>query len=105
MPSLCPLYDVSLCEPRDVNEFFTRSKFIVHFISTVLDQERQVITETLGRSHFTAVKKTLSKLRNEYLFTITGVKKMKWSLSLTRCHFQPRVTEGQEWLEMAPSEK
>ena len=23
MPSLCPLYDVSLCEPRDVSEFFT----------------------------------------------------------------------------------
>ena len=22
MPSLCPLYDVSLCEPRDVSEFF-----------------------------------------------------------------------------------
>ena len=51
MPSLCPLYDVSLCEPRDVSEFFTWSKFTVHFISTVLDQERQVITETLGRSH------------------------------------------------------
>ena len=27
--------------------------------------------------------------RNEYLFTVTGVKKMKWFLSLTRCHFQP----------------
>ena len=40
---------------------------------------------------------------NEYLFTVTGVKKMKWFLSLTRCHF--RVTEGHEWLEMAPSEK
>ena len=52
MPSLCPLYDVSLCEPRDVNEFFTWNKFIVHFISTVLDQERQVIIETLGRSHW-----------------------------------------------------
>ena len=53
----------------------------------------------------TAVKKTMPKLRNEYLFTVTGVKKMKWFLSLTRCHFQPRVTEGHEWLEMAPSEK
>ena len=42
---------------------------------------------------------------NEYLFTVTGVKKMKWFLTLTRCHFQPRVTEGHEWLEMAPSEK
>ena len=42
---------------------------------------------------------------NEYLFTVTGVKKMKWFLSLTRCHFQRRVTEGHEWLEMAPSEK
>ena len=43
--------------------------------------------------------------KNEYLFTDTGVKKMKWFLSLTRCHFQPRVTEGPEWLEMAQSEK
>ena len=43
--------------------------------------------------------------KNEYLFTVTGVKKMKWFLSLTRCHFQPRVTEGHECLEMAPSEK
>ena len=42
---------------------------------------------------------------NEYLITVTGVKKMKWFLSLTRFHFQPRVTEGHEWLEMAPSEK
>ena len=32
----------------------------------------------------------------EYLSTITGVKQMKWFLSLTRCHFQPRVTEGHE---------
>ena len=37
---------------------------------------------------------------NEYLFTVTGVKKMKWFLSLTRCHFQPQVTEGHEWLEV-----
>merc|ERR1711951_86203 len=42
---------------------------------------------------------------NEYLFTVAGVKKMKWFLSLMRCHFQPRVTEGHEWLEMAPSVK
>ena len=41
---------------------------------------------------------------NEYLITVTGVKKMKCFLSLTRCHFQPRVTEGHKWLEMAPSE-
>ena len=42
---------------------------------------------------------------NQYLFTVTGVKKMKWFLSLTRCHFQPQVTEGHKWLEMAPSVK
>ena len=29
-----------------------------------------------------------SLIGNEYLFTVTGVKKMKWFLSLTRCHFQ-----------------
>ena len=55
----------------------------------------------------TQVKLALStgKIFAVYLFTATGVKKMKWFLSLTRCHFQPRVTEGHEWLEMAPSEK
>ena len=46
---------------------------------------------------------------NENLLTVIGVNKMKWFLSLKRCHFQPRVTlrvtEGHEWLEMAPSEK
>ena len=47
---------------------------------------------------------TNNQLRNEYLFTVTGLKKMKWFLSLKRCHFQPRVTEGHEWLEMAPRE-
>ena len=47
----------------------------------------------------------VAELPNEYLFTVTGVKKMKWFLSVTRCHLQPRVTEGHEWLEMAPSEK
>ena len=26
----------------------------------------------------------------EYLFTVTGVKKMKWFLSLMRCHFSDR---------------
>ena len=41
-------------------------------------------------------------LDNEYLFIDNGVKKMKCTL---RCHFQPRVTEGHEWLEMAPSVK
>ena len=50
-------------------------------------------------------RKPVVKWRYEYLFTVTVVKKMKWFLSLTRCHFQPRVTEGHEWLEMAPSEK
>ena len=35
-----------------------------------------------------------NKWGNEYLFTVTCVKKMKWFLSLARCHFQPRVTEG-----------
>ena len=33
------------------NEFFHLTKFIVHFISTVPDQERQVITEALVRPH------------------------------------------------------
>jgi len=40
-------------------------------------------------------------LNNEYLFNDTGVKKMKWTLPLTRCHFQPQVTllvtKGHEW--------
>ena len=36
------------------------------------------------------------EIKNEYLLTVTGVKKMKWFLSLKRCHFQPRVTEGHE---------
>ena len=45
------------------------------------------------------------QINDIYLFTVTGVKKMKWFLSLTRCHFQPRVIKGHEWLEMAPSEK
>ena len=66
----------------------------VHFISVLL-----VSPSYLGRSWCHAVNE------NEYLFTLTGVKKMKWFLSLTRCHFQPRVTEGHEWLEMAPSVK
>ena len=39
--------------------------------------------------------------RNEYLFTVTGVKKIKWFLSLTT-HI---VTEGHEWLEMVLCEK
>ena len=30
---------------------------------------------------------------------------MKWFLSLSRCHFQPRVTAVHEWLQMALSEK
>ena len=55
----------------------------------------------LGRDFFSAK----FQQQNEYLFTVTGVEKMKWFSSLTRCHFQPRVTEGHEWLEMAPSEK
>ena len=38
------------------------------------------------------VRKYETKWGNEYLFRVTGVKKMKWFLSLTRCHFQPRVT-------------
>jgi len=42
---------------------------------------------------------------NKYLFSNTDVKKMKWTLPLTICHFQPRVTEGHEGLEMAPSER
>ena len=42
---------------------------------------------------------------HEYLFTVTGVKKMKWFLSLRRCYFQSRLTEGYEWLVMDPSEK
>ena len=41
----------------------------------------------------------------EYLFTVTGVKKIKWYLSLMRCHFQPRVTKGHPWLEIAPGKK
>ena len=48
----------------------------------------------------------LGKLNlNEYLLTVTGLKKMKWFLSFRRCHFQPRVTQGHKWLEMAPSLK
>ena len=39
---------------------------------------------------------------NEYLFTVTGVKKMKWFLSVKRYHFQPQETEAHEWIEMAP---
>ena len=72
-----------------------------HFLNT--SDGKQVLT--LNFHNFTAIKKTVPKLRNEYLFTVTGVKKIKWFLSLTRCHFEPRVTEGHEWLEMAPSEK
>ena len=34
------------------------------------------------------------ELNYEYLFNDTGVKKMKWTLPLTSCYFQPRVTEG-----------
>ena len=45
------------------------------------------------------------KACQEFLFTVTGVKKMKWFLSLTRCHFQPRVTEYHYQLEMAMNEK
>jgi len=33
----------------------------------------------------------------EYLFNDTGVKKMKWTLSLMTWHFQPWVTECHEW--------
>ena len=41
---------------------------------------------------------------NEYLFTVTGVEKMKWFLSLMMCDFQPRVTEGHEiWKESLES--
>ena len=40
------------------------------------------------------------KLVNEYLFTVTGVKTMKWFLSLTRYHlelsFQPKTVFGQK---------
>ena len=55
---------------------------------------------------FTACDLTLSFIRsNEYLFIDTGVKKMKWFLSSHEVPFQPRVTEGHEWLEMALSEK
>ena len=52
------------------------------------------------KNNFLLVRKV-----NEYLFTVTGVEKMKWFLSLMMCDFQPRVTEGHEWLEMAPSEE
>ena len=52
----------------------------------------------------TAVK--LMKYRNYYLFAVTGVKKMKWFLSLMRrCHFQPLVTYCHSCLEMAPGER
>jgi len=40
---------------------------------------------------------------NEYLFNDTGVMKMKWTLPLTRFDFQPRVTKGCQWLEIAQS--
>ena len=42
---------------------------------------------------------------NEHLFTVTGVRKMKWFLPLARCCFQQQVNEGHEWQEMAQSEK
>ena len=32
------------------------------------------------------------------------VKTIQWFLPLTRCHFQPLVTFGHSWLEMAPRE-
>ena len=50
------------------------------------------------KNNFLRVRKV-----NEYLFTVTGVEKMKWFLSLMMCDFQPRVTGGDEWLEMAPT--
>ena len=33
------------------------------------------------------------------------VKTIHWFLLLTRCHFQPLVTFGHSWLEMAPRER
>ncbi len=33
------------------------------------------------------------------------VKTIQWFLPLTRCHFQPLVTFGHSWLEMAPRER
>ena len=57
------------------------------------------------RKKFAAQVHTIFQWRNKNLFTVTGVKKMKWFLSLTSCHFQSRVAEGHEWLEMAPSVK
>ena len=56
-------------------------------------------------AHFRLFFEFFSQSDNEYLFTVTVVKKMKWFLSLTRCHFQPRVTAGHEWLEMTLSVK
>jgi len=46
-----------------------------------------------------------SQYCNEYLFKDTGVKKIKWTLPLTSCLFQPRVADGHGWLEIAPSER
>ena len=39
-----------------------------------------------------------------YLFNETGVERMKWSLTLTRCHFQLQVIEGHDWPEMLTTE-
>ena len=33
------------------------------------------------------------------------MKTIQWFLLLTRCHFQPLVTFGHSWLEMAPRER
>ena len=34
---------------------------------------------------------------NKYLFVDNGVKKRKWFLSFTTCHFQPRVMRSWKW--------
>ena len=64
------------------NEFFNLKQ--VHFISTVLDQERQVIIETLGRSHWGLISKLLMRAFTRCLW-IPGALKLNPILSLFKC--------------------
>ena len=90
------------------------SKNVVQGAAAVLKMNDQVlrVMQSLGidpnRTKDSVLGKSLSPIVGfdyEYLFTVNGVKKMKWFLSLMRCHFHPRVTEGHKWLEKALSEK
>ena len=65
---------------------------------------RRMMLNTPLTNEKAIMQTALSKFCNEYLFTVTGVKKVKWFLSLIRSHFQSRVTEGHEWLGTGSSE-